>query len=131
MRRVLDARTYDALKAGAEQFGGIGYGLLFEDMNHEPERRDASDSRPLSVWGIVAWMMRGPGEAHPSLIAVQRPLQMAGLLTNECALDAIQRIIVRRRIPEGPNDPHPRVTFQDYCDEIGLERGEDTPFEDQ
>jgi len=111
-RRVLDPRAYDTLRAMAEKHGGIGYGLLYENVY----RKDS----PLSAWALLESGLGGDKDAVWEALHLLTNAKLAG--SNEEI--AVRTIIKRKGTPNGPHDPHPRVTFGEWCEELGVVRGE-------
>jgi hypothetical protein len=103
-RRVLPADVYDFLELSAEAFGGIGCGSF------------TRNGRPCCIYGHAGMNAPNLGD-RTELSPVRSVLFRARILAWESD-DAVRA--VSDRTPGRPR----RVTFAEWCEELGVVRGE-------
>lgn len=107
MPRMLPAFYYDALKAGAAMYGGIGYMLMTVEGRNDR-------AIPYNAFGIL----------HKSfgLRETCAALRAADLLDDEIDNYGMRELIRKLGLPDGPDTPWPRVTFKQWADHFNVER---------
>ena len=116
--RELPAQAYDTIRQVAAEFGGVGYGVDWE--NEDGSRYVLAKSQRGAPVSPEAMLVDG---AALSLKQAWSLLVAAGLDDDESTIYAPQRIITRERIPFGPRDKWPRFSFDSWTAELGVIRG--------
>jgi hypothetical protein len=115
MTRRLDGRVYAAIREGAEEHGGIGFGPEYEnDRPPYVQVNTALRGKPLTAYAIAVEALGGGEEIRKY---VSRAFLRADLFSDEANSLAPQRIVERENIPW---NRWPRFSFESWVKELEI-----------